>query len=85
MFNNYERDKKELIDGLKDLSYDSVNLFKDPEYRVFQKVNFNKVKIGFLGSPKYKSGFGINIESSKNNEFIDKVLNDKIKKFKETK
>ena len=78
MFDDYENDKEKLILSLKQMSYECVNIFKDPKFRVFQKVNFNKMKIGILGSPKFKVGFGFNFESPKNNEFIDKVLNDTI-------
>ena len=78
MFDDYENDKEDLIVFLKQISYECVNIFQDPGYRVFQKVNFNKMKIGILGSPKFKVGFGFYFESPKNNEFIDKVLNDKI-------
>jgi hypothetical protein len=79
MFDDYENDKKKILQFLKIISYKGVSMFKDPKYRVLQKINFNKIKIGFFGSPKFKVGFGLNFESPKNNEFIDKVLNDKIK------
>ena len=71
--------KKELLTLIKSCLIKGINMFKDQKYRIFQKINFNKIKIGFVGSPKFKVGvIGINFESPKNNEFIDKVLNDKI-------
>ena len=87
---NYTLNKKELLDNFKEIeifilsfiksiTIKSVNLFKDPKYRVFQKINFNTIKLGILGSSKYNVGIlGVNFESPKNNEFIDKVLNGKI-------
>ena len=55
-------------------------MFKDQKYRVFQKINFNKKKIWLVGSPKHNVGIlGLKFESPKNNEFIEKVLNGKIK------
>ena len=86
---NYSIKDEELLDNLKDkiiinlikpISVQCVNMFKDQKYRVFQKINFNKIKIGFVGSPKHNVGIlGLKFESPKNNEFIDKVLNGKIK------
>ena len=71
--------KKELLTLIKSYLIKGINMFKDQKYRIFQKINFNKIKIGLMGSPKFKVGvFGINFESPKNNEFIDKVLNGKI-------
>ena len=71
--------KKELLTLIKSCLIKGINMFKDQKYRIFQKINFNKIKIGLLGSPKFKVGvIGINFESPKNNEFIDKVLNDEI-------
>ena len=89
MFDDYKEDKKWLLNFLREMGYESVNLFKDPKFKVFQKVNFNKIKVGLFGSPLFKVGFvGVKFESSKNNEFIDKILNDPIneetfKKFTE--
>ena len=89
MFDDYKEDKKWLLDYLREMGYESVKLFKDPKFKVFQKVNFNKIKVGILGSPLFKVGYvGVKFESSKNNEFIDKILNDTIneetfKKFTE--
>jgi len=71
--------KKELLTLIKSYLIKGINMFKDQKYRIFQKINFNKIKIGLVGSPKFKVGvIGINFESPKNNEFIDKVLNGKI-------
>jgi hypothetical protein len=79
MFNDYKKDKRDLLNFLRDLGYNGVNFFKDPKFRVFQKINFNKIKVGILGSPLFKVGYvGVKFESSKNNEFIDKILNDTI-------
>ena len=87
---NYTLNNKELLDNFKGkekfifsfikyITIKTVNLFKDPKYRVFQKINFNKIKLGLCGSPRYNVGLlGVNFESPKNNEFIDKVLNGKI-------
>ena len=89
MFDDYKEDKKKLLNFLRGMGYGSVKLFKDPKFKVFQKVNFNKIKVGIFGSPFFKVGFvGVKFESSKNNEFIDKILNDTIneetfKKFTE--
>ena len=89
MFDDYKEDKKELLNFLRGMGYESVKLFKDPKFKVFQKVNFNKIKVGIFGSPLFKVGYvGVKFESSKNNEFIDKILNDTIneetfKKFTE--
>ena len=83
IFDDYERDKKEFLLFLKDFSFNVVNGFRDPEFKIFQKVNFNKIKVGILGSPKFKVGIlGINFESPKNNEFIDKIFNNKINRNK---
>ena len=79
MFNDYKKDKRDLLNFLRDLGYNGVNFFKEPKFRVFQKINFNKIKVGILGSPLFKVGYvGVKFESSKNNEFIDKILNDTI-------
>lgn len=89
MFDDYKEDKKWLLNFLGVMGYESVKLFKDPKFKVFQKVNFNKIKVGIGGSPLFKVGYvGVKFESSKNNEFIDKILNDTIneetfKKFTE--
>jgi hypothetical protein len=89
MFDDYKEDKRELLNFLREIGYKSVTLFKDPKFKVFQKVNFNKIKVGIFGSPLFKVGYvGVKFESSKNNEFIDKILNDTIneetfKKFTE--
>ena len=89
--NNYTLNKKEILDNFKEvkkyifsliksITIESINMFKDPKYSIFKKINFNKINVGILGSPKYNVGlFGINFESPKNNEFIDKVLNGTIK------
>ena len=83
IFDDYERDKKEFLLFLKDFSFNVVNGFRDPEFKIFRKVNFNKIKVGIIGSPKFKVGFlGINFESPKNNEFIDKIFNNKINRNK---
>ena len=79
MFDDYKEDKKKLLNFLRGMGYGSVKLFKDPKFKVFQKVNFNKIKVGIFGSPLFKVGYvGVKFESSKNNEFIDKILNDTI-------
>ena len=94
---NYSLNSRELLDNLKELTkkilyviksqvIEVVNIFKDPKYRIFQKINFNKIKVGIFGSPKYKVGvLGLILESPKNNEFIDKVINGKIKLEEEEK
>ena len=80
MFTNFEEDIGTVLLLLKTIFYGSVYIFKDPKYKVFQKLDFNKIKLGICGSPKFKVGYlGLNFESQKNNEFINKVLNDKIK------
>ena len=80
LLDNLKKINKLIINFVKPISVQCVNLFKDLKYRVFQKINFNKIKIGICGSPKYNVGIlGIKFESPKNNEFIDKVLNGKIK------
>ena len=76
---NFKEIEKYIFPIIKSTTIESVNIFKDPKYRIFQKINFNKIKVGILGSPKYNVGLlGINFESPKNNEFIDKVLEGKI-------
>ena len=83
MFHNFKKDKKELLNFLRFISFKGIEKLSDQKYRIFQKVDFNKIKVGILGSPLFKVGyFGINFESLKNNEFIDKVLN-KVIKYKE--
>ena len=80
MFYNYKEDIEELFGELKIIFFRGVSLFKDKKFRVFKKVNFNNIQVGLLGSPKYKVGYiGIKFSSTKNNEFIDNVLNNKIK------
>ena len=76
---NLDKVKRKIFSLIKSIAIRSVGKFNDPKYRIFQKVNFNKIKIGVFGSPKFNVGFlGVNFESPKNNEFIDKVLNGKI-------
>ena len=94
---NYSLNNKELLDNSKEIikkiinlikffAIQNINLFKDPKYRIFQKINFNKIKVGIFGFPKYKVGvLGLILESPKNNEFIDKVINGKIKLEEEEK
>ena len=83
MFHNFKKDKKSLLRFLRDISFEGIEKLSDQKYRIFQKVDFNKIKVGILGSPLFKVGyFGINFESPKNNEFIDKVLK-KVIKLKE--
>ena len=80
LLDNSKEINKIIINLIKPISVQCVNMFKDQKYRVFQKINFNKIKIGFVGSPKHNVGIlGLKFESPKNNEFIDKVLNGKIK------
>ena len=80
MFYNYKEDIEELFGELKIIFFRGVSLFKDKKFSVFKKVNFNNIQVGLLGSPKYKVGYiGIKFSSTKNNEFIDNVLNNKIK------
>lgn len=83
MFHNFKKDKKSLLRFLRGISFEGIEKLSDQKYRIFQKVDFNKIKVGILGSPLFKVGyFGINFESPKNNEFIDKVLK-KVIKLKE--
>ena len=83
IFDDYERDKENFLLFLKHFSFNVVNRFNDPKFKIFQKVNFNKIKVGIFGSSKFKVGFlGINFESPKNNEFIDKIFKNKIKNEK---
>ena len=94
---NYSLNNKELLDNSKEIikkiinlikffAIQNINLFKDPKYRIFQEINFNKIKVGIFGSPKYKVGvLGLILESPKNNEFIDKAINGKIKLEEEEK
>ena len=84
MFDNFESDITCVLAILKYLFFNCVNFFKDPKFRVFQKLDFNKIKIGVCGSPKFKIGYlGIKLESLKNNEFVDKVLKGEIKLYEE--
>ena len=83
MFHNFKKDKILLLRFLRYISFEGIEKLSDQKYRIFQKVDFNKIKVGILGSPLFKVGyFGINFESPKNNEFIDKVLK-KVIKLKE--
>ena len=76
---NLDKVKRKIFSLIKSIAIRSVGKFNAPNNRIFQKVNFNKIKIGVFGSPKFNVGFlGVNFESPKNNEFIDKVLNGKI-------
>ena len=76
IFDNFKEDIEGVLQFLKNLSFACVNFFKDPKFKVFQKINFNKIKLGICGSPKFKVGFiGMKFQSLKNNEFINKVLN----------
>jgi len=86
MFDDFESDISFVIGLLKLIFFKSVNIFKEQKYRVFQKLDFNKIIIGICGSPKFKVGYiGIKLESNMNNEFVDKVLKDEIKFNEEEK
>ena len=79
MFDNFESDITRVLAILKNLFFNCENCFKAPKFRIFQKLDFNKIKIGVCGSPKFKIGYlGIKLESLKNNEFVDKVLKGEI-------
>ena len=83
MFSNYENFINKInncLDNLRKFLFDTVNTLKEPTFKVFQNLDFNKIKIGIFGSPKFKVGvLGITFQSPKNNEFIDKVLKNEIK------
>ena len=80
MFDDFKEDINGVLVFLKNISFACVNFFKDPKFKVFQKIDYNKIKLGICGSPKFKVGFiGMKFESSKNNEFVDNVLTGQIK------
>ena len=84
MFDNFKEDIEGIFQFLKYISLACVNFFKEPKFKAFHKFNFNKIKLGICGSPKFKVGFiGIKFESPKNNEFVNKVINNQIKIEKE--
>ena len=80
IFDNFKEDIEGVLQFLKNLSFACVNFFKDPKFKVFQKLDFNKITLGICGSPKFKVGFiGMKFQSLKNNEFVNKVLNNQLK------
>ena len=84
MFDNFKEDIEGIFQFLKYISFTCVNFFKEPKFKAFHNFNFNKIKLGICGSPKFKVGFiGMKFESPKNNEFFNKVINNQIKIEKE--